>query len=78
MRDDDGVAQQHVDFGCEFCADDQNRLYGHLAQIGSDETRQTILLRCPRCGAFYENTPTGDDKTRRLSPGEANQLYPAQ
>ena len=34
-------------------ADDQNRLYGHVVQIGSDESRQMVLLRCPRCGALY-------------------------
>jgi hypothetical protein len=67
------MAKQHVDFGCEFCADDQNRLYGRLDQIGSDETTQTILLSCPCCGTLYENGPAGDDKTQRLTPGEANQ-----
>jgi hypothetical protein len=72
------VAQYHTDFGCEFCADDQNRLYGHLTQLGSDETRQMILLRCPRCGALHENAPSGDDKTRRLSPEEAGRLYPTR
>jgi DNA-directed RNA polymerase subunit M/transcription elongation factor TFIIS len=72
------MAQQHreIEFGCEFCANDQNRFYGHVTQIGSDETRQMILFRCPRCGALYENTSRGDDKTRRLSVDEANQLYP--
>jgi len=72
------MAHQHhpIDFGCEFCADDQTRLYGHLTQLASNETRQMILLRCPRCGALYENTPRGEDNTRRLSPSEADQLYP--
>jgi hypothetical protein len=72
------MTRQRTDFGCEFCADDQNRLYGHVTQIGSDETRQMILLRCPRCGALYENTACGDDNTRRLSPAEANRLYPTR
>lgn len=65
-------------FGCEFCADDQNRLYGHIDQLASDEARQMILLRCPRCGAFYENTPSGPDNTHRLQPDEASRLYPTQ
>jgi hypothetical protein len=65
-----------VDFGCEYCADDQNRLYGHVTQIGSSEERSMILLRCPRCGALYENTPGGKDRTRRLTVAEAEQLYP--
>ena len=65
-----------VDFGCDYCADDQNRWFGHVTQIGSDEERGLILLRCPRCGAFYENTAGGDDQTRRLTTAEAAQLYP--
>jgi len=35
-----------------------------------------ILLRCPKCGTLYENTPKGDDATRRLSETEAAELYP--
>jgi hypothetical protein len=65
-----------VDFGCDFCRDDQNRFYGHVPQIASSEDRQTILLRCPRCGALYENTPRGPDETRRLTPDEARHLFP--
>lgn len=65
-----------VDFGCDFCRDDQNRLFGHVTQVGSDEQRRTILLRCPRCGAFYENVATGRDETRRLTGEEAKQRYP--
>ena len=65
-----------VDFGCDYCADDQHRLYGHVTQIGSDETRRMILLRCPRCGALYENSPQGDDQTRRLTEDEARTLFP--
>jgi hypothetical protein len=64
------------DFGCEYCADDQNRLFGHLTQVGSSEDRGMILLRCPRCGAYYENTAGGYDQTRRLTPTEAQLLYP--
>ncbi len=69
-----------VDFGCDYCADDQNRLYGHVAQIGSDEVRRMLLLRCPRCGSFYENFPQGPgpalDMTRRLNEAEARALFP--
>jgi hypothetical protein len=70
------AAHDRGGFGCGYCADDQNRLYGHLDQLDSDETRQMILLRCPRCGTYYENTPRGEDKTRRLTPEEADHLYP--
>lgn len=65
-----------VDFGCDYCEDDQNRWYGHVTQIGSSEERRMLLLRCPRCGALYENTPKGEDETRRLSQGEARELFP--
>jgi hypothetical protein len=62
-------------FGCEYCRDDQTRLYGHVTQIASDEFRRLILLCCPRCGALYENTPSGDDGTRRLTEDEARVLF---
>lgn len=66
----------NVDFGCEYCADDQNRFYGHVTQVGSDESRRMILLLCPRCGALYENSPQGEDQTRRLTEEEARTLFP--
>jgi hypothetical protein len=65
-----------INFGCDYCADDQNRWCGHVTQIGSDETRRMILLRCPRCEALYENAPQGDDQTRRLTEDEARTLFP--
>jgi hypothetical protein len=34
-----------------------------------------VLLRCPRCGALYENNAEGDDATRRLTESEAKELY---
>ena len=61
-------------FGCEYCKWDDNRLYGHLTQIGSNELHGLILLRCPRCGAFYSIAPVGDDETRRLSQEQALEL----
>jgi len=68
--------RDHVDYGCAFCADDQNRLFGEVTQIGSNEERQMILLRCPLCHTLYENTPRGSDNTRRLTEVEAERLYP--
>ena len=65
-----------VDFGCDYCADDQNRWYGHVTQIGASDDRNGILIRCPRCGALYENTPDGEDMTRRLTASEATELFP--
>ena len=65
-----------VDYGCEYCADDQNRWFGHVEQVASSEERRMILIRCPRCGALYENTPAGEDQTRRLTEDEAEALFP--
>jgi hypothetical protein len=65
-----------VDFGCEYCADDQNRFFGHVEQIADDEERRMILIRCPRCGTLYENTPAGEDQSRRLTEEEAEALFP--
>jgi hypothetical protein len=65
-----------VEFGCEYCADDQNRWFGHVTQIGSNEARMMILLRCPRCDALYENAAEGEDRTRRLTENEARQQFP--
>ena len=61
-------------FGCDYCADDDNRFY-HSDQIGSDEPRRMLLLRCPQCGALYEQAPNGEG-THRLTQDEAAQLYP--
>jgi hypothetical protein len=65
-----------VAFGCEYCADFQNRNFGHVNQIGSDAARGLILIRCPMCRSLYENTPEGEDVTRRLDELEARDLYP--
>ena len=62
-------------FGCDFCRDDQNRLYGHVTQVASNESRRKFLLRCRRCGAMYENSPIGDDETTRLTEEQARTLF---
>ena len=67
-----------VDYGCEYCRDDQNRWYGHVTQIGSSEDRGTILLRCPLCHALYEDSPSEADPTRRLTEREAEVLFPPE
>ena len=65
-----------VDYGCEYCRDDQNRWYGHVTQIGSSEDRGTLLLRCPLCHALYEDWPSEANPTRRLTEQEAEDLFP--
>ena len=67
---------ESVEFGCDYCADDQNRWYGHVTQLAASKDRYMILIRCPRCGTLYENTPDGEDETRRLTKEEAARLYP--
>lgn len=75
VRANDSV-ESTVEFGCDYCEDNQNRWYGHVKQIGSNEERGMILIRCPKCGALYENTPFGEDQTRRLGEDEARRLFP--
>ena len=67
--------QRSDEFGCDSCRDDQNRWYGHLDQLGSNEDG-LILLRCPRCSSLYENTAGGWDATRRLTKDEAHGRFP--
>jgi hypothetical protein len=61
-------------FGCNYCKADENRLYGHVTQIGRNELQRLIVLRCPKCGAFYSNTPVGEDETQRLTEMDALRL----
>lgn len=62
--------------GCEFCRDDENRLYGHMTPLASNDDTQMLLLRCPRCGTLYENNARGPDVTQRLTEHEAHEHFP--
>jgi hypothetical protein len=53
------------DRGCEYCADDANMMYGHVAQIASDEEAGTLLLRCPKCKSWYEQDARSGQTSRR-------------
>lgn len=64
-----------MDYGCDYCADDQNRQFGHVTQVGTHATDSLLLLRCPRCGVFYEQAGVGA-RTVRLTPDEARARYP--
>ena len=64
------------DFGCAYCADEQNRLYGHVTQIASNDETGSLLLRCPRCSALYEVTEGVGSWTIRLSEDEARERLP--
>lgn len=63
-----------VEFGCDYCADDDNRYYEHVTRIGFDEFRGLRLLRCPHCESLYEETSNGED-TRRLTVAEAKTRF---
>ena len=64
-----------VQFGCDYCADQQNFHYGHVTQIASSDSLRRILLKCPRCGTLYENTATGHDHIHRLTPQQARHRF---
>ena len=36
----DNLNPSGVNFGCDYCADFQNRNFGHVTQIGSDPGRE--------------------------------------
>jgi hypothetical protein len=65
-----------VNFGCDYCADDPSRFFGHIIQVGNDDARRMILLRGACCGTLYENSLRGADRTRRLTDDEAKRLFP--
>jgi hypothetical protein len=69
------VTGSRGDYGCGYCADQQNRLFGHVTQIGSSDDRGTLLLCCPRCDSLYEMSPS-DSEAVRLSVEEASELFP--
>ena len=76
MSEYDNLNPPGVDFGCDYCADWQNRNFGHVTQIGTDPDRGMILIRCPMCETLYENSVEGEDATRRLDEVEARIIYP--
>jgi hypothetical protein len=63
-------------FGCEYCADEQNRFYGHVTQLGHSDETGSLLLRCRRCSTLYEVTEGVGSKTIRLSTDEAKRRFP--
>lgn len=63
-----------VDFGCGWCADDQNRWFGHVTQLASNDDGM-LLIECPRCDALYEISAIGEE-TVRLTRSEAHRHFP--
>jgi hypothetical protein len=62
-------------WGCDYCAEPDNRLYGHLDQICND-IGGVVLLRCPLCQSIYQPGARGEDEFRSLSPDEAAAVLP--
>jgi len=61
-------------FGCDYCADEDNRFFGHLEQL-CDDTGGVVVLRRPRCGSFYEFDDLGRE-TVRLTVEQARERLP--
>ena len=61
--------------GCDYCAVEEYRQYGHAEQIATHPTESTLLLRCPKCGSLYE-MHSWRGSTRRLTPAEAAERFP--
>jgi hypothetical protein len=74
-----GMQRDHAerDRGCEYCADDANMFFGHVEQVASNEATRRLLMRCPRCGSFYEVTPAGPAHAARLTQAEAAARFPS-
>jgi hypothetical protein len=63
-----------VDYGCAYCADDQNRSFGHVTQVASNDA-SGMLLQCPRCGTLYQDIADGSP-VRRVTPEAAGTAFP--
>jgi hypothetical protein len=66
---------QYEIWGCDYCADPNNHLFGHLDQI-CDSSGGAVLMRCPLCKSIYEPSGRGDDEFRRLSEDDAANVLP--
>ena len=71
------LRRREAEFGCDYCRDGDNRYYGHVPRIDEDELRGMVLMRCPHCGALYEESHVGSE-TRQLTEDQARQLYPSE
>jgi hypothetical protein len=49
--------------------------FGHVKQVGSNESTRMLLLRCPQCGWLYEASPIGPTDATPISPERAADRY---
>ncbi len=59
-----------------FAAPQDSNAAASRQAAGASPDREMILIRCPRYGTLYENTPDGEDMTHRLTEADAASLYP--
>ena len=71
----DGTGVQYEAWGCDYCADPDNHLYGHLDQI-LDEGGGVVLLRCPLCQSIYQSAEEGSDQFLRMTMEQAEAVLP--
>jgi hypothetical protein len=69
------VESQDGVWGCDFCADSDNRDFGHLDQVlGNDGG--VALLRCPLCQVIYLPSDDGHNTFARLPLEQAFAVLP--
>ena len=68
---------QYAEWGCDYCADPNNQLFGHLDQI-LDEGGGVALLRCPLCQCVYRPADDGSDRFFRMTMEQAEAVLPVQ
>jgi hypothetical protein len=61
--------------GCGFCQDFQTRNFGHLDYVAIEEEAGVHLLRCPRCGALYEDDSHHDPSIVSTDEAEGRWSY---
>ena len=76
LRDNQSVESSNASRGCEFCAEPGNLYFGHVTQLASNASRRSVLLQCPRCSAYYEESRLEPGWVRLLLPQEVADLFP--
>jgi hypothetical protein len=61
--------------GCDFCADSDNRHFGHMDQVLGDDGG-VALLRCPLCQVIYLPPDDGSEVFARLTRQQALAILP--
>jgi hypothetical protein len=62
-------------WGCDFCADSDDRHFGHMDQVLGDDGG-VALLRCPLCRVIYMPPDDGSQMFARLTLEQALAMLP--